>query len=1294
MHPVPCLGQTRYDAPYEFSRIDHQQGLSHSAVFCFFQNLDGLMWLGTYDGVNCYDGRSIEVFRSDFSLENTFNNNVIHSISRADGDNLWISTYLGVNRMSPDRGRVVGSYDFKDYTLHSNTPGQTWIIAQDSLYYYSPRKDRFIKVWNASVPKSDNIETRSFVNDKGVLCVFPDKGGGIIQFSVGNFDREPSSDNFSQVALKFHSKDIRDIFYQNDQLCFIDADGDLYLYDIAHKTKIFFRNLSGLLPIKDKIVGIVPFDEDIIIAFQTHGLVRVGSSKSDKIDILERNVRIFSIYHDSRQGLLWVATDGEGAVICSKKRSVASNILFSSLSPNINRQVRSIMTDVNGDLWFGTKGDGLIHIPDYMNNGYKTEGVEVISPDSRCGISAYRKWDKEFHVYSLRQSKFYDGFWVGTGTPGLFFYSYDSGRLEPVTEFDDSPVIETHEIIEADDTTLYLSTADVGFQKVNVSRDGGGFSIKGAKRYSFFYEQKELSTFYPMVAQGDSVIWLGSRGQGLVRFDRKTEEYKVISLKRIFQKPVDDILSLHIDDDGILYVGTTAGLVVYPTFPHRHPKYIGRNSGLLNDMIHGILKDKEGALWLSTNRGLVKYNPEIDSFHTYYYTAGMQVGEFSDDAYYKCPYSGNLFFGGLEGLVRLDDGDRDDNSDNYPDILLRGLTIGHKPVAISDYLDGSVEDGLFLRNGDDNFTLRFAVPDYLSANDIEYSFKLEGYDAEWSPYSNVNEVSYADLPPGKYVLKVKYKKDVFDNEKKFFSIPIHLSAPWYLSIWARMFYAIIALGLAGAFAIWFWSFNRRRKEDRFKNSLMAAAEGRNMSDHLSVLYNACDRLRDENIPSEERVEAIDCIRETIMASIIGPADLRGEDYHTYFPNRFVVAAEMVIPDMFVKVKSILRKRGVDCENIVTATEGEIVFPVYKNALYSILYHCFNIVSREGKGEKVEVGAFVADGRLDLRFGGNAVAVGALRESLESGYPVDNNGNTDIRFSWRMLAEFVQSALESIGAEVRYDAQVRVLDILFPAADIPAHEEGKRRVILLENREELVWMVSNLLADEYDVVSVGDVETAFKEIENHMPVLFIADITLFAGREDECMEVFRRNRTILSGIPFIPMLSWNVRSATQRELILWADSYLTLPYDILFLRELAYVAVNGKRESRQMYLNELGSFASNISCTTHEQSEFIYKVLQYIVSNLKEETLGAPFIAECMNMSQRNFYRRLKEVSDLSVGDLIRNYRMEKAARLLRENELSIQSVIDEVGISSRSYFYKEFKRIYGMSPKEYRGQQG
>ena len=315
--------------------------------------------------------------------------------------------------------------------------------------------------------------------------------------------------------------------------------------------------------------------------------------------------------------------------------------------------------------------------------GMDASATTVYSPVGRQDASSYTRWNREFQAYSLKQSRYMDGFWIGSGDPGLFYYSFEDKALHSVENLPAQPT-EIHGIYEENDSVLYVVTAGSGFHKLILEKQAGTIRFKSQKSYHFFHGQREITMFYPMLPEGDSILWLGSREKGLVRFDKRTEEYKVISLKEMLHKSVDDVLSLYRTKEGLLYVGTTSGLVcLNSNGKQMKATYIGREQGLLNDMIHGVLEDENGLLWLGTNRGLIKYNPINGSSHAYFYSAGVQIGEFSDDAYYMCPYTQELFFGGIDGLLYLDK-EVQAAPEFYPDILLRKLTVGHTQVVQGD----------------------------------------------------------------------------------------------------------------------------------------------------------------------------------------------------------------------------------------------------------------------------------------------------------------------------------------------------------------------------------------------------------------------------------------------------------------------------------------------------------------------------------------------------------------------------------------------------------------------------------
>lgn len=1284
---------------YIFRKVDYQQGLSNSAVLCLFQDNRGLMWFGTYDGVNCYDGRNMEVFRSDFSAQKSLSNNVIHSIQQADNNCLWISTHLGINRLSLDSRQVVGYYDFTDdYYLHSNSKGNTWVVSRDGIFYYNTSYKRFVKINNLKVSVED-MDKRAFVTDDGVLWIFIQHTGELLQVSQDAFDCDTLSIYSTVSSTDFHANPIMDVFYQNGVLCFIDSEHDLYVYDISRQSKIYIRNLSSLVQKYGTIAGIALFYEDIIIGFRTNGLVRLRTSQKYKEEVVDRNVRIYSIYRDPHQNVLWVASDGQGTIMYAKKYSIATNLMLNQLSSNLSRQVRSVMTDNRGGLWFGTKGDGLLHIPDYRESE-EASAVTVYSPEGKQNVMSYMRWNKEFPVYKLVQSRYMDGFWIGSGDPGLFYYSFADQALHCVENLPAQPT-EIHGIDEENDSVLYVVTAGSGFHKLILEKQAGTIRLKSQKSYHFFHGQREITMFYPMLAEGDSILWLGSREKGLIRFDKRTEEYKVISLKEMLHKSVDDVLSLYRTKEGVLYVGTTSGLVcLNSNRGQMKATYIGREQGLLNDMIHGVLEDENGLLWLGTNRGLIKYNPINGSSHAYFYSAGVQIGEFSDDAYYMCPYTRELFFGGIDGLLYLDK-EMQAAPEFYPDILLRKLTIGHTQVVQENYY---TDDGkaLQFKGAEVSFTLSFIVPDFLSGEDIEYSYQLEGYDKDWTSFSSINEASYTGVPAGDYLFKVRYKRDVFDTEYRHFSIPVHILSPWYRSAPAYFIYFIIFLLLLG-YVIYL--LRKNYLQERMMKTLMGtercrksetAYTDRRVLEDFTLIYNYCDQLRAEDLSYEQSLEKVSLIRETVMTALLNPDTLHLEELKQFFPDRFIVSARMSIQGVSQEVLRTLEEQGIDHSSITSAIPEHITFPVYKNALYSILYCCYLRIAEMKGTYGVIVDMSEQDGKMQLHFSSKDVTVKALYEYLSDKASSVAEKDADYVFGVHLLLGFVRSALERIHAVLRYDHDESGsrLTIVFEPALLPVTgEQGKKTVLLLEDRDEMTWLISNFLADEYVVHQVKSVQLAFEEIRRSAPALLLVDMTMYANAESTFMEYVSRNRTLLSRTAFIPLLTWKVSSAIQRELILWSDSYVVLPYDILFLREVVHNAIYGKREAKQIYMEELGDLAGQIVCTTTEQADFIRKLLKVIEENLDKEELGSTLIADRMAMSSRQFYRKFKEISNTAPGDLIKSYRMEKAARLLLDEELSIQDVIMEVGISSRSYFYKEFTRRFGMTPKDYREQR-
>lgn len=773
------------------SSIEHKDGLSNSAVLSIYQDSAGLMWIGTYDGLNCYDGNRIEVFRTDFSAHTTLDNNIIADIRCAGRNQIWVCSFQGVSRFSLDTRSVTANYSVDgEFKLFANGRGDTWLVDKSSVYYFNTLYHTFLPV--ADSPKLDFMQMSAFVDSKGGLSVLGSGYRDLFRYAVSSFSGDSLAVRVERQRIPFHDLAVTKAFCQQDVCFFLDERNDAYLYDPVRNTKVFLANTSELMARYGEISNMVPFFGDIMVSFRSQGIVRLRASERYAGEVVRLNIRAFCLYTDQQQGILWVGTDGQGVLRIARQNDLVSNVFLHQLSPNLNGQVRGIFTDAAGRLWVGTKGDGLLCIPDYAS-GIDGQRVRVYTPEESTPLAQYERGSDFYPVFSMTRSRCMDGFWVGMSDTALYAYVPALDRLKALPGSLGGRIAEVHGVCETADSTLWIATVGTGFHRVKLRYTGAdGWRAVRHKRYRFYDKQQELLEFSALCASGDSVLWLASRGKGLVRFDTRTEEYQVISLKHLLGQPVDDILCLYLYQGGVLYAGTTAGLVsVNSTGGHLVPQYVGREDGLFNDMIHGIVCDADGLLWLGTNKGLIRYNPAGRESYTYYYSRGVEVCEFSDDSYYECPYSGNLFLGGINGLLYFNRRNSD-NTEYYPELVLRSIAFGHERNYWKDFWDAGTGQ-IVLPDKRNSFSIEFVVPDYL-VNDIEYSYWLEGHDKTWTNFSKANEAFYADLPSGNYVFRVRYKKDIFDSVYKEFSVPLVIVSPWYRSSWAYGIFLLLILG--------------------------------------------------------------------------------------------------------------------------------------------------------------------------------------------------------------------------------------------------------------------------------------------------------------------------------------------------------------------------------------------------------------------------------------------------------------------------------------------------------------------
>jgi signal transduction histidine kinase/ligand-binding sensor domain-containing protein len=478
-----------------------------------------------------------------------------------------------------------------------------------------------------------------------------------------------------------------------------------------------------------------------------------------------------------------------------------------------------------------------------------------------------------------------------------------------------------------------------------------------------------------IVSDDNGIFWIGAaggRGAGLLRFDPAT------GLIRGHKKDASDrrfVTSLCLDHRGRLWYGTLAqGLFCFDRGTETETNITERD-GLLHNSVMGIEEDNHGNLWLSSQRGLTRYNPEKGTFHHYFKEDGLQSNDFRYWSYFKSR-SGELFFGGQYGFNAFYP-DSIKESDYIPPIVLTDITVNHEPVStgkdspLEKHI--SVADRLTLSHQQNNITLTFAALDYAFPQRNLYSYKLENYDKEWSEPANARTAVYTNLDHGEYVFRVKgsNRDGVWNESGTALTIVIR---PAYWQTW--WFKGLLLLALIGSVATVVGYSERvkaNRKIERLERERAVERErariSQDMHDEVGSSLSEISILselvkRDLRKPdqaevqvqqiSERAAELIDNVSEIVWA--MNPKNDTLDNLLAHVRRYAVKYLNLVgIPCDFVAPENVP-------SSAVSSEVRRNFFLVVKEALHNIVKHA--------SASTVEIKAEVSEGKMRLQIRDN------------------------------------------------------------------------------------------------------------------------------------------------------------------------------------------------------------------------------------------------------------------------------------------------------------------------------------
>ncbi len=792
----------------KFNNLSVKNGLSQNTVYCIEQDSKGFMWFGTQTGLNRFDGKNFKNFYSFVDGEKRILRTYIFDIKfqKINGtDFLWLATKYGLIKfnLETETSEIFNSENTNSF--FNNEKGCNNFLLDNQILWIGTNGNGLQKL-NTKTNKCISFNINSIYNGFNIIKKIIKIGNnkllilseaGISKFNIKN----NSIENIVGISksLTEQNKINTLIFYKDNYLLATDNGFKVYNQNFNKEIRSnefdFITKFTNGMPIntiylkKNKLYLGTNGDGLIIVNLKLKSIEHIKHNSS-VLNSLSSNV-INEIYIDSTK-TLWLATKSGGVNFYNKK-----NNLFFNLTGSTNSKIRLPHNSVYGiyqkdksKLWIGTIngllevdlfGKDLINLPK-ISTKYFFKGkiiADVLFYKDYLWVASnfglYRKkiysnkWERFIskkndentissnNTYSLYgDSRGY--LWVGTRNKGLNKFDFKSNK----------------------------------FTRYSINNSG---SIKGVRVYGCFEDS-------------DGILWV-STDNGLSKYNYKNDSFETYlhDSQDINSISHSTVRSVFEDSEHRMWVGTTVGLDLFDK-KSGHFRYYTDIKNMPHDWVYRILEDKNKNLWFTTNNGLFKINPETKKMYLFLEKDGLQSNEFNLAAFKN--EDGGFYFGGIGGLSFFYP---DSIKENFHPINVEiiGFSVFNKEVGINKKIENKVllkkiityTDTLNLNYSMNVFSFDFIGIDYTNTNEIKYAYKLEGFEDKWNYTSNRNYVTYTNLHPGTYKLKIKAANKNgywFPNHEKV--LVINILPPFYLKTWFIVLLVFVLIMLV--FGIYFY----------------------------------------------------------------------------------------------------------------------------------------------------------------------------------------------------------------------------------------------------------------------------------------------------------------------------------------------------------------------------------------------------------------------------------------------------------------------------------------------------------
>lgn len=1334
------------DSKYSLEQLDNTKGLSNSSVNSIFQDSENLIWIGTWDGLNRYDGNSFKIFRPELDNDNSLSNQVILKIDEDNTGKIWILTMHGINRYDKKTGTFQRYYFTRknkpplsesEFNMALDASQNVFCAVKDwGIGYFDGNDFQLLRIKNFSKKVVKKME---FTTTGELLVLFENNELYALSFENKN--------TITKVELV--SKEIRTFEkVPKHKLCLVSITGNASIYSLLDKKR-------QSLPEKNvvNIVGHIP--GGLVLSSKSGYSIVENTGKSISKPWLKylKNQKITALIQGS-ENVIWTGTDGDG-IFKMYPLEKSFNLISKAQIPELDGGIVRAFLELDGNsFWVATKGKGLFRLPSkfYLDSGKPLQYENFNESNSSLDNA----------VFALCKGK-EDLIFIGSDGNGINIFDLKKSRLVSWPEIIGNEKCDyfksTYTIYQDDEGFIWLGTNGYGMIRCKIKRLGEKLEVTEFKKYMADNSgKKSLSSniVFSIVPKNQNQLWIGTRLGGLNLFDKKTGLFRIYKNVKNDSQSLsnNDILCLQTDARNRLWIGTSFGLnllegiksdgkAVFQSFTVKE--------GLPNNTIHGIVSDKKSNLWISTNFGLSNFILKESKFINYTKNEGLQNNEFADGAFYQNLESDYVFMGGIKGFNYFLPQNIKESS-KVPDILIDKIsgqnqtTPYYQGLVISP--DSNTHPSIVLDYNQNFFDIELAALTFTNSEKCKYAYQLTNFDKNWNFINNRRIISFTNVPQGNYSLWIKWSNSDGVWSKPVHAIDIKVKPVFWQSTVAIIVYAILVV-LFIMFVLSYYNKRqslsqnilfRKREEELHENRLTFFTDiAHEFQTPLTLIVGPIQKLSETTTLDKRNQKFVQMIQRNSSRLLFLTQQLL-EFRKAEYDYLEVKAKEFDLVDLVEQIAELFDEWALDKNidynlDIPSELSGwfdkdkieKIVFNLMSNAFkytpingkIDLRFHIQDEESKKLNITIVNTGKGIPKEKLDSLFDrfflsdtnritdndlfrtGIGLAyikklVTVLRgEILVSSIPNEsttftillpcskeafNDKELDVEASPILISHHLKNILEEIpNKSEEIPNKISSLDVLV---------DNRKAVLIVEDEKEIHVFLNELLGEKYKIVTAYNGVEAMTILEKEIPDIIISDVMMpIMDGVELCNKIKSNIKTC--HIPFIMLTAKDSVLHRIEGIESGANSYIPKPFhpDHLLIR------IQKLLEEKELILRHFtqDTLIENLSTLPidKEEKDFIKKVIELIRNNIDNENLQSSFIEKELGISNSQLYRKIKQIFGFSPGDLIRTIRLKYAAELLRKNVLTVSEVCYQSGFNNRSYFYREFNKMYNITPKNY-----